>query len=168
MKRKQKVVMLYVDFDDTIYLHNEHWGITDDFRYNLYFGSGVMQYKQDYINSELLSKIRQYKSFIWKNNDVKVFVFMLTCSRFNCYFENKKKLLQTYVDDAFDNYFSVSSQDEKAEFIEYYNRCFEREHEYKIVRTIVIDDSYKVLSDCKRKEYLGFTPLYFEKKLHIY
>ena len=149
MDFNKRAIMIYVDFDDTLYLHEKHWGADEDFEYNLKYGSGELKYKAENINDDLINVILNVKSEM-KDSGKNVYVFMLTGSRINAYFEAKKMLLDTETKDVFDNYFSVSSQAEKVEFIKY---------------TIVIDDDYSVLSACNNEEYRAYTPLYFEKSM---
>jgi len=155
--------MIYVDFDDTLYLHEKHWSYEDDLDYNFRYGLGIYGYKKSNINSGLIRAIEE----LVKNNDepfYRVYVFMITGSRINLYFEAKRDFIKNNCDDIFDNFFSVSSQEEKIELIKRYNEMFEIEHGIKVDKTIVIDDEYKVLSKCDNKNIIGMTPLYFEKQ----
>lgn len=164
MDFNKRAIMIYVDFDDTLYLHDKHWGADEDFEFNLKYGSGELKYKAENINNDLINVILNVKNEM-KDSGKNVYVFMLTGSRISAYFEAKKRLLATEAKDIFDNYFSVSSQAEKVEFIKYHNKFFEKEHDCKIIGTIVIDDDYSVLSACNNEEYRAYTPLYFEKSM---
>ncbi len=164
MDFNKRAIMIYVDFDDTLYLHDKHWGADEDFEFNLKYGSGELKYKPENINDDLINVILNVKSEM-RDSGKNVYVFMLTGSRLNAYFEAKKRLLDTETKDVFDNYFSVSSQAEKVEFIKYYNKYFEKEHDCNIIGTIVIDDDYSVLSACNHEEYMAYTPLYFERSM---
>lgn len=156
----KKAVTIYVDFDDTLYLHEVHWKYHEDFEYNMFFGFGKLKYSEKYLNHELLNKVKSIKAY-YEARGIKCFINLLTGCKTSVYFKAKTNFLDKAEPNTFDNYFSVSTQEEKVSMIWYYNH--ELEKEYDIIKTIVIDDGYGVTAECQDSGYDAITPGFFEK-----
>ncbi|OQB02185.1 MAG: hypothetical protein BWY21_02254 [Parcubacteria group bacterium ADurb.Bin216] len=160
----QKVFMIYIDFDDTMYDHKYHWRFDEDFDYNIMFGFGKIPYEEKYLNHELVAKV---KNIIEENKKkgIKTLVNLLTGCRTSVYFVSKTNFLDEVVPKFFDQYFSVSSQEDKLPMIQAYNKKIEEE--YEIVNTLVIDDSFGVTAQCQDVDYEAMAPGYFEKHYEL-
>ena len=157
---KKKLIVVYVDFDDTLYLHNHHWNYAIDLQYNLDFGSGKRKYDFDYINHELYHKLQNLKHYKGKE-DIEVILNVLTGCRTSTYYEIKKDFIKKWCTEI-DNVYSVAAQEEKLPFIEYNNDLLAEQ--YNIIETIVIDDGgYSTINACENRDYSAYTPIYFEK-----
>lgn len=157
---KEKLIVVYVDFDDTLYIHPFHWCYQEDLQYNLDFGANRYTYDFDYINHALYHKLENLKKYKEKEG-IKVILNVLTGCRLSTYYEAKKLFINRWC-EKIDNVYSVAAQEEKLPFIEFNNTQLSKE--YDIVETIVIDDGgYSTINACENLGYSAYTPIYFEK-----
>lgn len=163
---KKKICMIYIDFDDTLYEHTFHWTYEEDFEYNMLFGFKQIQYDEKYLNHELISKVEDIIEEN-KKHDIITIVSLLTGCQSSVFFDAKRDFLDSYTPQLFDNYFSVSTQETKIPMIQAYNKLVEKDNDSKIIRTIVIDDSFIVTSLSQNLGFEAMTPGYFEKHYKI-
>lgn len=156
----KKAVVIYVDFDDTLYLHEVHWNYNEDFEYNMLFGFKKIKYSEKYLNHALLNKIKSIKVY-YEARGIKCFINLLTGCKTSLYFKAKTDLLDTAEPNTFSNYFSVSTQEEKLPMIQAFNK--ELANDYEIINTLVIDDGYGVTAACQDIGIEAVTPGFFEK-----
>lgn len=166
MANKQKVAIIYIDFDDTLYCHKIHWCFEDDFEYNVMFGLGKLQFEDQYLNYELISKLRSIKD----DNDakgIKTVICLLTGCRTSVFFDAKRHFIKRMTDNLFDNFFSVTTQEEKLPMVQKYNNFLEETEDVEIIDTLMIDDSFYVCSIMMDNGYDSATPGFFEKHYEV-
>lgn len=159
-----KAVIVYVDFDDTLYVHEVHWSYNEDFDYNMFFGFGKIKYSAEYLNHELINKLNTIRAY-YANQSIKCIINLLTGCKTSIYFKSKTDFLDEAEPGLFNNYFSVSTQEEKLPMIECINH--EMSKTYEIANVLVIDDGYEVTSACQSKGITAVTPGFFEKHYMI-
>lgn len=180
MKDRKQAYMVYIDFDDTIYIHDHHWLPDDDFEQSIQFGLGRKHYDATYLNKELILKMEELREHNRKR-DVQTIVCLLTGTHLSVCLEAKTKFLEEELPGFFDYYLSVSSQEEKPKMINEFDRkMFDQ---YDIIRTMVIDDNFLVNAMCENAELFpdlytqhvtrrfrrcnSMTPQFFEKHFVI-
>lgn len=159
-----KAVIVYVDFDDTLYVHEVHWSYDEDFDYNMFFGFGKIKYSAKYLNHELINKLKTIRVY-YANQGIKCIINLLTGCKTSIYFKSKTDFLDEAEPGLFNNYFSVSTQEEKLPMIDAFNH--EMSKTYEIANVLVIDDGYGVTSVCQSKGITAVTPGFFEKHYMI-
>lgn len=159
-----KIVIIYVDFDNTLYAHEVHWSYDEEFEYNMFFGFGKIKYSAKYLNHELIDKIKTIRSH-YENQGIKCIINLLTGCKTSIYFKAKVDFLDEVEPDLFNNYFSVSTQEDKLPMINAFNS--EMRKTYEITDVLVIDDNYEVTSSCQSKGITAVTPSFFEKHYMI-
>jgi hypothetical protein len=155
-----KAVIIYVDFDNTLYVHEVQWSHEEDFDYNMFFGFGKIKYSAEYLNHELINKLKTISEY-YANQGIKCIINLLTGCKTSIYFKSKTDFLDEAEPSLFNNYFSVSAQEEKLSMISAFN-C-EMRQKYEIADVLVIDDDYRVTSACQSEGITAVTPGFFEK-----
>ena len=82
----KNIDFVFVEFDDCLYLHKEHWEKEEDFDYYFDFASNNKKYKDSCLNLRLLEKLDKLKNKKCEHN---VRVIMLTTSCISKQFEDK-------------------------------------------------------------------------------
>ena len=159
----KNIDFVFVEFDDCLYLHKEHWEKEEDFDYYFDFESNNKKYKDSCLNLRLLEKLDKLKNKKCEHN---VRVIMLTTSCISKQFEDKKNFVFWTGNGRhiFDDYVSVSNSDDKVKYITKYV-----EYVGDILKSnvIVIDNNISTLIQARKHLYKAFTPLYFCDKYEI-
>ena len=164
-KIMNKVFMVYIDFDNTLYEHPYCWTAEEDFEYNLLFGFGKLKFEEKYLNQELLKKLEQLVTYN-REHGIKTRVNLLTGCKTSVFYNAKLEFISDNIPFVFDNYFMVSSQEDKISMIEANNNHISSDG-YNIINTLVVDDNWEVTGKCQHLGYDGITPGYFEKHYTI-
>ena len=154
---------VFIEFDDCLYLHKEHFEKEEDFDYSFDFALNNKKYKERLLNFRLLEKLTELKD---KKGEHNVSVIMITTSCISKQFEDKKNFVFWTGNGRhiFDDYVSVSNSDNKVKYIIKYV-----EHVGDILNSdvIVIDNNIPTLIQARKCLYKAFTPLYFCDKYEI-
>ena len=149
-------VSIFVDFDDTLYLHQSHWTADDDWWYSITYGLHRDEYKFSLLNKDLIEKIQKIKNEI-NDRYIVCDIFMLSATQTSVSYQAKRDYLNAATSNLFKDYYTVSKPEDKCKMIS----SIMQEGNYE--KAIMIDDNYRVLCSCQDEGYLAYSPLYFEK-----
>lgn len=154
--------VIYVDFDDTVYCHQYHWGFDEDIKYNLLYGLDRIHLEARYLNVDLINKLYQIRAYN-ESRGIQTYIYLLTGCRTSVFLNAKRKVIEEKYNDLFDDYLSVCEPKEKLIVTQYYNNYIENTHSVKIVNTIMIDDNIYIVNMFQDNDMEAMTPMYFEK-----
>lgn len=161
---KKDTVILFVDFDNTLYLHPLYWTVDEDFSINLKFAYGINGYDPDNLDKDLLIKLREFKDY-YNRKDIDVKIYLLSGCKISKYLDIKRDfLIENGCMDLFDDYFSVCQQSQKAEYINFVINNPELFNiDGNIIKTIIVDDEFAILASCK-PPIITYIPKLFEQQ----
>lgn len=144
--------VLFIDFDDTYYLHDHHWNDdAEDRKFNNAVISGKYQYDPNLINHSLVKKLQ-----IMKRNGIKIFI--LTHVPISGVLSKKIAFAEINTPDLFNNYIGVSSSAEKLTYMQ--NYC--SKNNITDLRSVgLIDDMMLSLGTIEAAGFSAASPQYF-------
>jgi hypothetical protein len=147
----------FVDFDNTIYLHDNKGSITEtEYRKtNLEYGLGYRQYYPESLNTKLINALEKCV-----DNNTKI--ILLTGCTFNKCLEAKKNIIEEKT-SIFSDFFSVAQKEDKIDLMKIYADAYNMP---KKNITLIDDD----LDICKLADAFGFnafTPSQFIEKKYV-
>ena len=151
---------IFVDFDDVLYIHEDHWTKEENANVELEYVCGKRKYNLAYINNTLIDKLYNIRK---DYSDVSI--IMLTTARYNKYFDLKVDFIKYYAKDIFTDYWGVSSSEEKIHIIKAhcYSENFDNEE-----KALLIDDNIFTCANANKEGIKAVTPQFFEKYFHIH
>ena len=150
----QKVAIIYVDFDNTLYCHDKV--LTSRFPIDL------DKLTQKYLDKDLINKLYKIKENNAKRN-IKTYIALLSTSATDRLFREQIDLINQNYENLLDLYFHADNQNYKiTKMLEFNNRASDN-----IINTLLIDDSTYVIDMVRNAGYDAVTPEYFTKQYKI-
>lgn len=158
--------IVFVDFDDSIYLHKEHWNPEDDFDVQLEYGLFLYRtYNPDLLNKRLIERLKAYLKY-YEDNKMNMKIVMLTTCGTSFYFDKKREFINNYCSDIFDESYSVSRNEDKLILI---NKMIKElsSHTNETINTMIIDDDMFTIAEAQKYGIEAYTPMYFSEIYEI-
>ena len=158
--------VVFVDFDDCIYLHKEHWSKDKDFDIQLEYGLFLYRtYNPELLNKRLLDRLRAYAKY-YEDNQMNMKIIMLTTCGTSSYFDKKRDFINKYCSDIFDESYAVSRSEDKIKFIIKMLKEIDS-HTKETISAMVIDDNIFTLAEAQEYKMDAYTPMYFSEVFEV-